>query len=652
MKRAQRRAGPVKREPEVTALLTEAGAHLDAGRSDEAEELCKDITARAPLDAEAFHMLAIIAYQDGRLEEAGNAILEAITRDDTDIAMHANCGAIMNMLGRAQEAEAACRHVIDLDPGHAEAHNNLTVALEVQGRADEALNVCAEALRLRPDYPEAHINQGNLRLRSGDLVGAVESYAAVLRTAPDNVMARANLGVALRELGEFDEAEDQCRSAIETNPAFPEAHNALGNVLVVTDRPGQAVECFRKAIELRSGYLEARVNLAAALFKSGDLAAAERAYRNTVAENEAFAEAHAGLGVVLLADGRLDEAIAAFRRAVSINPGLGEAQYNLAAAGIEFSEDELVNIRELSQADELPTHDRIAFRFALGEYADQHGQAAAAFEEFSAGNALRKLELEGNGQAFDVDAHDRDVLRIVSAFNSDAFDESSDEGNPTEVPVFIVGMPRSGTTLVEQIAASHPNVYGAGEIETLSGFSNADPTAAKGAEEKILTRFSLFPDAERVIDKTPFNFFYLGIIQKMFPNARLVHCHRDSLDTAVSCFFQNFTGNYPWSTDLRQIGCYMRAYERLMCHWREVLPSPPLEIQYEELVNDPEIHSRRLIDFLGLEWDDACLDFHQTRRPVLSASNWQVRKPLYDTSVGRAVAYQSYLKPLLDGLGI
>ena len=633
-------------------MLTKAEAHLEAGRTDEAEELCKDVTARAPLDAEAFHMLAMIAYQDGRLEEAGNAILEAITRNDTDIAMHANCGAIMNMLGRAQEAEAACRHVIDLDPENAEAHNNLTVALEVQGRADEALNVCAEALRLRPDYPEAHINQGNLRLRNGDLVGAVESYAAVIRTAPDNVMARANIGIALRELGEFDEAENQCRAAIETNPAFPEAHNALGNLLVVTDRPGQAVNCFRQAVELRPSYLEARANLAAALFKCGDIEAAERAYRDTIAENEAFAEAHAGLGVVLLADGRLDEAVAAFRRTVAIKPGLGEAQYNLAAAGAEISEDGIARIRELAETDEMPAQDRIALRFALGEYADQRGDAAAAFAEFLAGNELRKLELEGTGQAFDVDAHDRDVLRIVSAFNSDTFDESSDVGNPTEVPVFIVGMPRSGTTLVEQIAASHPSVCGAGEIETLSGFSTADPIAAKGAEDDILTRFLLASDAERVIDKTPFNFFYLGIIRKLFPNSRLVHCLRDPLDTGVSCFFQNFSVNHPWSTDLGQIGCYMRAYERLMNHWHEVLPAPPLEVRYEELVNDPETHSRRLIDFLGLEWDDACLDFHQTRRPVLSASNWQVRKPLYDTSVGRAAAYEPYLRPLLDGLGV
>ena len=138
----------------------------------------------------------------------------------------------------------------------------------------------------------------------------------------------------------------------------------------------------------------------------------------------------------------------------------------------------------------------------------------------------------------------------------------------------------------------------------------------------------------------------------MFPKARLIHCLRDPLDTAVSCFFQNFKGNHPWSTDLGHIGRYIRAYKRLMSHWREVLPAPPFEIRYEELVNDPETHSRRLIHFLDLEWDDVCLDFHRTKRPVLSASNWQVRKPLYVTSIGRGASYKPYLKALLEGFEI
>ncbi len=636
---------PATRAAVVDELLTRASQHIEAGETDDAEALLRQATAQAPTDAEAYHMLALIAYQQGRLVEAGEFILEATTRDDTDVTLHANCGAMMNMLGRAREAEAACRHVIELQPDHAEAHNNLAVALEVQGRIEEAFAAGAEAVRLRPDYPEAHINLG-LNLRSGNLIEAVETYAEAIKAAPANPMARANLSVALRELGEIAEAENQSRAAIDINPDYAEAHNAFGNVLVVKGEPEQAIAAFERAAELRPEYAEARINRAAALFKSGRSGDAEAAYRDIVDDHDELAEAHAGLGVVLLAAGRLDEATAAFRRAVELNPNLGDAQYNLVCAdGANLSGGEIDALGDLANDDKLSPRDRIGHFFALGEAADQQGDAESAFVAFESGNALRKSELKKIGWAFDPDAYDRMVDDIIAEF--DTVPAGGDRpGNLSEVPVFVVGVPRSGTTLIEQIAASHPLVHGAGEIESLDGVTPGDA----GAAEAVLERLRAPAGEVRVIDKTPSNLLHLGAVQSLFPRARVVLCRRDLLDTGVSCFFQNFVDAHPWTTDLEHIGRLIRASERLAGYWRKALTLPLLDVAYEDVLLDQEGQTRRLIEFLGLEWDDACLRFHETERPVLTASNWQVRKPLYSASKGRASRYESHLVALRAGL--
>jgi hypothetical protein len=238
-------------------------------------------------------------------------------------------------------------------------------------------------------------------------------------------------------------------------------------------------------------------------------------------------------------------------------------------------------------------------------------------------------------------------------------------GSPSDVPVFIVGMQRSGTTLTEQIAASHPQVYGAGELEhirriagmikigrpesTVRQLTSADSLALAGDYLRKVREIG--GDALRIVDKMPHNFQYLGLIAILFPKARIIHCTRDPMDNCVSCFTQSFTGHHGYNTDLRQLGLYYREYRRLMDHWRRVLPIPMLEIDYEEMVADQETQSRRLIDFLGLDWDPACLNFHETDRSVQTASRWQVRQPIYKTSVKRWKDYEKHLGPLKKALG-
>jgi len=658
-KRDQRRAR--RPDPAAKALLARARASLEAGNLGLAEKQFRELTRRDPPNAEPFHMLALIAYHGGRFAEAGEMILEATARDDSNPLLHANCGAILNVLGRSMEAEAASRHAVALKPDHPEAHNNLAVALDAQGRLDEAVEAVGEAIRLKPAYADAHVNLGNMTLRAGDVAAAVAAYRAAVAAAPRNAMAHANLGVALREAGRLAEAEAACRRAIRLSPKYAGAHNGLGNVLMAKGDLPAAEAAFLDAVKCQTGHQEARLNLAALLFHGGDREGAEAAYAEVTEINPGNADAFTGLGVVMLADGRIDDAVAAFRKAVAIRPSHGEAQANLAAA-VEgaFTDDEVAALKEQLADRRVPETDRMKLHFALAEVLDRKGDVEAAFAEYAAGNALRKARLARGGRAFDADAYDATIDRVIAAFDRRWFDRHKKTGGvSTDQPVFIVGMPRSGTTLVEQIAASHPKVAGRGEIDLIRVLAGADPAEAadlddarlKAMAATYLDRLRMDADkAIRITDKTPFNFLHLGLIQVLFPNARAVHCVRDPLDTGLSCWRQNFAAPHAWACDLAHIGRVMRAYSRLMEHWRRVLQLPMLEVRYEDLIDNQKRTSQALIGFLDLPWDDACLKFHKSGRAVLTASNWQVRKPLYDTAVGKAKTYDKFLGPLKAGL--
>ena len=641
--------------------MEKAQALMDAGDLEAAERAFHEVTSLDSLNADAFHMLALIAYSSGRMEDAGEMILEAITRNDADPAMHANCGAIMNLLGRPEEAEAACRHVIDLDPEHAEAHNNLAVSLEVQGRLDEAREAAERAIQLNPKYVEAHTNLGNILLRGDDPVQAADSYRAAIGIQPETLMARANLGVALREAGDFEGAEAECRKALDLNAEFAEGHNSLGNVLKEKeDWPG-AKDAFQAAMVCRPGYLEAHLNLAAVTFKGGDLDGALAHYRDILDGHENLAEAHGAIGVVLLAAARLDEAEDHFRKAVAVNPGFGDAQYNLAtAAGKDLGESEITAIRDALKDKRLSNSDRAKLHFALGEINDQRGNFETAFADFEAGNELRKAMLVRKGRTFDGDDFDRRVDAIIAVYNAGLFEKLDGCGDLTDKPVFVVGVPRSGTTLVEQIAACHPQAEGKGETEALHNICGEDDALARADENSLAEKAGAYlsaltkdaEDAARVIDKWPFNYLYLGQIQLLFPNAHVVYCRRDPVDVGISCFRQHFTAPLAWSCDLKDIGRFQRACERLMEHWKKASSLSILDLQYEDMIADQEGTSRRLIEFLGLDWDEACLDFHSSGRTVLTASNWQVRQPLYTSAVGRAKGYEPFLGQLKEALGL
>ncbi len=530
-------------------------------------------------NTDGLHVLGLVDYQARRFEEAEELIARAITSGGDDPAFHSNHGAVLNSLGRPADAEAACRRAVALAPNYAEAHNNLGLALELQERLDEAAKTYRRAIALVPGNAHALNNLGNVLRRLNDLDGAVEAYRKSVVAAPNFAMAQANLGAALREGGKVEEALTVGRRAVALAAEYAEGHNALGGTLLTAGDAEGALEAFRRAVELEPRYAEAGINLAAALFTLDRALEAEAAYRRVLDDDPDLASAHNGLGVVLLAIGRLDEAVASFRRAVELAPRYAEALYNLAAShSIEIDESDIAALETMAADGALPVDDRTALHFALVEILDWNGAAERAFHHAVAGNRLRRTRLRDRGLDFDGATHDRLVDDIVRVFDADFFAARQGFGDDSEVPVFIVGMPRSGTTLVEQIAASHPAVFGVGERDDIGTI--AGPQFPDGATELDVAATGTLARAHmerigdsvgatlRITDKTPVNFLYLGLIAILFPRARIIHCRREARDVCLSCYFQNFTTGQTWSTDLENLGRYHRAYWRIMEHWR------------------------------------------------------------------------------------
>jgi tetratricopeptide (TPR) repeat protein len=344
---------------------------------------------------------------------------------------------------------------------------------------------------------------------------------------------------------------------------------------------------------------------------------------------------------------------------------------DLAANGYyDFPQAQVERIQTMLRDPDLPPNDASQLHFALAFLREKQGAYDEAFASYQQANAVQHRLVHETSRAFDPQKHDEAIDRFIATFTPEVFERVEGFGLDTELPVFVVGMPRSGTTLVEQILSRHPQVFGAGELREIRrlvvklpsrlGTSEAYPqcigrldqsTARAMAEEYLRDIVGRGGQAARVIDKAPLNYLHLGLLAALYPRARVIHCRRDPRDVCLSCFFQYFRrADFGW--DLGDLGRFYRAYERLMEHWRAVLPVQPFDVVYEDLVAHQEAVSRQLVAFCGLEWDDRCLTFYEGRRPIQTASKLQVRRPIYTTSVGRWRHYEKHLKPLLDALGL
>lgn len=530
-----------------------------------------------------------------------------------------------------------------------------------------------------PAEPEATADQllerGNALVRAGQAEAALAEYAAVLALQPERFEAHANLGALLLALRRHAEAEGHLRHALAARPQQAPVHLALGRACAAQGRDAEAAGHFRRALDIDAGNDEAALECGAWLRRRGKFAAAEACYRRVLAHQPRHALAHYGLGHCLRERGLATQAADSFERAIDAQPDYVDAHYRLAvlrpnAAGGAHR----VHLEAMqSRVPGLPLAQRIRYWFALGRWREDAGDYGAAFDAYAQGNALqyRRLRLAESYPAREA-ADACFIQRIQATFNRAWLEHATPA--PTadaRQPIFIVGMPRSGTSLIEQMLASHPDVHGGGEMPHLPavlksafGFEascaqdsypeivpslDADALAGTGRAYLDLA-WRQVSHAKRVTDKLTGNFLHAGMLQVMLPQAKIVHMQRDARDACFSCFANLFRlGDIPYSYDLATLGRHYVAYRALMAHWHAVLPaSRLLRVRYEDLVADPEPVLRQVLGFLGLPWSARCLAFHRQRRTVHTVSVGQVRQPVYATSVARWRHFAPQLQPLLD----
>lgn len=656
------------REQMPPPILKQALALHRAGKMEEAEAAYRRALAAEPGNADALHLLGVACHQSGRHAEAAQLIERAIAAHPKPDYWY-NIGHVHLAMRDLSRAEDAFRQAVALAPRHAEALFHLG---RLQSRHDPAgaIDCYRRAIEEKPDFVDARVNLALLANAMGDAAEAIGQLEEALTLRPDDADIHNNMGIVRRGTAPVRAVED-FRRALALNREHTEARINFAKLLCSTRQHAEAIELLRSALDRRPEDADLRMLMASALGEINELDEAIRQSELAIAAMPQSARPLVALGKLYLRFGRFDEAYRCHMKARKLDPLDCDALVGtLKHLKSRLPAEEAERAAALAETPSLAISQRRQLHFALSAAKEAMGDYDAAFLHMDRGNQLRRMELEPQGGCYDVAKHAARIDRVIEAFNEGYFRRVAGFGNPSELPVFVVGMPRSGTTLCEQILASHSKVLGADELPDLARIEHdlidghakhhagdADYAAALsvdlvrsiGAGHLVRLR-QLAPFALRVVDKMPTNYRRLGLIATLFPGARIIHCRRDPMDTGFSCFSKDLVNVPLWASDLGSIGRVYRQYERLMAHWSRVLPIEILELRYEAVVGDFEASVRRLIKHCGLAWEDACLEFHRTDRQVKTASLEQVRRPIYDTSIGRWRRFERHLAPLREGL--
>jgi tetratricopeptide (TPR) repeat protein len=697
-------ARPQAQQLSLDQALALATQHQSQGRLQEAEHLLRQILQVQPQHAFALHLLGVIAHQAGKPELAIDLIRKAILHNGNVALFHANLGEMCRQLGRLDEAVAQGERAVELDPRMASAHGNLGIACFDLKDYDRAEACQQRALALDPNFAPALNNMGSICRARKQRDEAIAWYRKALAAAQNHVESLSNLGAVLLEEDRAQEAVAPLEHALSLNPNHAEALCNLGMVRNALDQHDAAFGLLQKALQVRPDYANACIGLAQVHQKRENLPEAEKAALSAVEIEPEKPEAYCQLGAVLTEMARGDEAEAAYLRALELDPesieallgsghlcmekGQMDRAKELFLRALSFDPDSLAARFHLAQVSKVRADDdnfaallaraeavragsgpmsgkkAMSLHFALGKCLDDVGRHDEAFPNFLEGCRLKRATFD-----YDADMVTRHFDAVMRVFDKATLERLRGGGDASRVPVFVLGMPRSGTTLTEQIIASHPEVYGAGELPDLlaiaqrgvagsgAGFPDNVPALdraglARWGADYVTGLRRRAPGARHVTDKMPANFFAVGLIHLMLPNAKIIHVNRNPVDTCLSCFTRLFNQQQHQTYDLAELGRYYADYARLMEHWRKVLPHGSfLDVSYEDIVADQEAQARRMLDYCGLEWNVACLDFHKHKRSIRTASVTQVRQPIYKSSVERWRPYEKFLGPLLDALG-
>jgi tetratricopeptide (TPR) repeat protein len=648
--------------------LNLARQHSQAGNLLEAERLCLQIIHDDPSHVDAHFLLATIENRVGRHDLAIQRFRSVLQANPSHFEAYTTLGIALHGIGNPEEGLACFREAVHLKPNSPEALNNLGNALQLQGKASEALPHLQKAVLFKPGYVGALVNLGVALQKLGRLDEAAVYYQQVLRLMPNHAEAHNNLGAVLHEQGKLAESAASIRQALFYKPDHADAHYNLGCVLLKQEMLTEAVASFENALRVRPNYVEAHTNLGKALHGLGKFHEAKDILEQALRLQPDLAIARCNLGNVLQHLGDFKGAEREYRTVLRHHPRHADALWQIASIlRGDLPEVDRTSLEEgLSQPD-LSDADRSRLLFGLAEVCDAKEEFAQAAAHLQEANALSLKLCRKQGKAYDLGENARFVDNVIAAFTPAYFERVRGFGLETEMPVFIVGLPRSGTTLIEQILAAHSQVFGAGELQlanedcqalkapsTQHGFF-ATPSGPQRDHVRFLAQRhldqlrSLNSTATRVVDKMPDNYLLLGLLATLFPRAKFIHCRRDLRDVAVSCWMTHFV-NLRWTNHPEHIVVRFREYRRVMEYWRSVLPVPLLEVNYEDTVADLPGVARRLVEWCGLEWEPECLQFHESNRPICTASVVQARQPVYTRSVGRWRNYEREMSELFTAL--
>jgi tetratricopeptide (TPR) repeat protein len=629
-------------------LLTRSKKLVKKGSIEEAKKLYSMILKESPQNQEAkLGLLALKNIKDN--QEPPQANIQSI------IALYSN--------GKIQEALIDIEVLVKDFPNSPILYNIRASCYKANGQMDASIKDYKKAITLKPDYAEAYYNLGVTLREVGQIDAALKSYEKSLAIKHEYPGAHNNIGNIFLDLGSLDSAIDHFEWAVAFKPDYAEAHNNLGVVERKQEKFDQAIKSFEKAIAIQPNYAQAHTNLGHTFKELGQLNAAVKSYEKAIAIKPDYDEVHNNLGIVYQQLGQINDSINQFEKALAIKPDDADVYYNLSYLNkYTFNDPQITKMKSLLSDSKLSRLDRINLSFALAKVNENLDNQDELFKYLNEANSLIKQELN-----YSLDLSKTLFSSVKEMFNSPYSDiEKSLSAEPSTIhPIFIVGMPRSGSTLVEQIMSSHHAVHGAGELTNLpdiitpiakdyvnQGMNKLPEKAFLSIRQQYLEVLSRFNVSENVItDKMPTNCQYIGFILTAFPEAKIIHIKRDARATCWSIYKHYFSsaGN-GWAYNLDDLAGFYGLYVDLMDFWHQLFPGKIYDMCYEDLTTNQEEETRKLLKYCELDWDENCLSFHKNKRAVQTASSIQVREKMYQGSSDAWKKHEAYLKPLIKAL--
>lgn len=635
---------------------------LRSGDSVMAESVCRQALNEFPKDANLLCLLGASLVKQERAKDAEHTLSRAVRMYGNFSKAHEGLAEALILQGKLVEALESLDRAAKLQPGSASIRMKRAKVLTGLGRDNDASAEFEQSFKLTPH--RENLVRGLQKQRMGNLKEAEQIYRQVLMQDPDNVDAlRLMAGVAMRAK-QWGDAEILLEKALSLAPDFFQGWMDLGLARQEQDKVSQALEAYKRATRLEprlpNSFTAAGTTQAMAGMHEESLAS----FRLALEVEPGHPGALAGLGHVLKTIGQQAESIEAYRQCIRANPSHGEAYWSLAnLKTFRFEPDEVDAMLHQVAEGNLGDEPLANFHFALGKAYEDQKDYDQAFAHYSRGNESRRAN-EVYDPVRTVEAHDQ----FINTFTSPLFEQHQGHGHPSNAPIFIVGLPRSGSTLLEQILASHSEVEGTHELPELGrvarSFTNRGehhesyPAVVKHLTDEDLvemgrdylrrTEKHRSGATPRFTDKLPNNFVHVGLINLILPNAKVIDARRHPLDSCLGSFKQLFARGQPFSYDLYELGEFYLEYDRIMDHWDSVLPGRVLRVQYEDVVENLEEQVRRLLHFCELPWEDNCLQFFQTERAIKTASSEQVRQPIYSSSINTWKHYENHLEELIE----